>query len=122
MGIDRIGKKGPPLPSSTSTGGVSPGVRVKRPFESSEIPFATKKIDAATTPRTALERLRSGEIDVTGYVDVKVNEATSHLAALPPSELDWVRSALRDRMAQDPMLVDLVRTATGSVAGPANDE
>lgn len=124
MGIDSIGKKGPPLPSAAGVSGVSgasSGARVHPPFEAPDVRGAAK-VDAPSAPRTALERLRAGEIDVNGYVDIKVNEATSHLAGLPPSELGRVRSALRVRMAQDPTLVDLVRTATGSVPRPPTDE
>jgi hypothetical protein len=123
MGIDSIGKKppSPPLPATTGAGGVSHGASVGRPFEVSGVQGAGK-VDAVEAPRTALERLRAGDIDVNGYVDIKVNEATSHLAALPPAELDRVRSALRDRMAGDPMLVDLVRTATGSIPRTSTDE
>jgi hypothetical protein len=121
MGIDSIGKKGPPLPSATGVGGASPSAGAHRSFEVAGARGATK-VDAASGPRTALERLRAGEIDVHGYVDIKVNEATSHLAGLSPSELDRVRSALRARMVADPTLVDLVRTATGSVPATPTDE
>jgi hypothetical protein len=148
MGIDSIGKKGPPTPPP---GGAAPGRstgarradETGRPFEvakkadphSPSGPHSTSVRDPATgeaqraggaesvqpTP-TALERLRAGEIDVHGYVDLKVDEATRHLAALPPSQLQQVRAALRERIASDPGLVELVRTATGSVPQPPADE
>jgi hypothetical protein len=123
MGIDSIGKKppSPPPPAATGVGGASHGAPVGRPFEVSGVRGAGR-VDAVEAPRTALERLRAGDIDVNGYVDIKVNEATSHLAALPAAELERVRSALRDRMAGDPTLVDLVRTATGSIPQPSTDE
>jgi uncharacterized protein (DUF2342 family) len=73
-------------------------------------------------PRGALERLRAGEVDVDGYLDLKVDEATAHLATLPPGELHALRSALRDRLATDPALVDLVRTATGGVPQPSRED
>ncbi len=67
----------------------------------------------------ALEELRAGRVDVSGYVDLKVDEATAHLAALPRAQLDAIRDALRDRLRNDPALADLVRAATG--AAPARD-
>jgi hypothetical protein len=132
MAIDNIGKKGAPgapLPSGSGVEGPSRGASVGRPFEvpgnASVGTTGTQNAapaDAVQPPRTALERLRAGEIDVNGYVDLKVNEATTHLGALPAPELERVRLALRDRMAGDPTLVDLVRTATGSVPQPPTDE
>jgi hypothetical protein len=61
----------------------------------------------------ALEQLKAGKIDFNQYVDLKVDEATSHLEGLSPTQLDSIRSMLRDRMATDPELVDLVKQATG---------
>jgi uncharacterized protein (DUF2342 family) len=123
MGIDSIGKKGPPSPPLPSgVAGASHATPVGRPFEVPGVQGAGKVDPVEAPPRTALDRLRAGEIDVNGYVDIKVNEATSHLAALPPAELEQVRRALRDRMAGDPTLVDLVRTATGAVPQPSTDE
>jgi len=129
MGVDGIGKKGPPTPPPAG-GAAGPGrtTGTGRPFEVGKAPEATTDAARAAqaagveAPRTALERLRAGEIDVNGYVDIKVHEATAHLAALPPAQLENIRSALRDRMATDPALVDLVRTATGSVPQPPPDE
>jgi hypothetical protein len=122
MGIDSIGKKGPPTPPpAAGVGGPSRTAETGRPFEvPGGAPTAeARPVEAAST---ALERLRAGEIDVNGYVDAKVREATAHLGALPPAELERVREALRDRMATDPALVDLVRTATGAVPAPPPDE
>jgi uncharacterized protein (DUF2342 family) len=127
MGIDSIGKKGPPAPPPPTTGkGVEGASRASRPFEAPATATSgaegAAKAGSVEAPRTALERLRAGEIDVNGYVDIKVHEATTHLSALPPAELEQIRSSLRDRMAGDPTLVDLVRTATGSVPQPSTDD
>jgi hypothetical protein len=129
MGVDGIGKKGPPTtaPAGSATG---PGrtTGAGRTFEVGKTPEAATDAARAAqaggveAPRTALDRLRAGEIDVNGYVDMKVHEATEHLVALPPAQLESIRSALRDRMATDPALVDLVKTATGSVPQPPPDE
>jgi hypothetical protein len=72
--------------------------------------------------RTALERLRAGEIDASQYVDAKVEEATAHLQSLPAVELEAIRKALRERLTTDPALVDLVRGATGQVIPPPRDD
>jgi hypothetical protein len=122
MGIDSIGKKGPPVPpAGGEVGGPARSRETGRPFEVGK-PAATAPAGGVEASRTALERLRAGEIDVNGYVDMKVHEATAHLGALPPDRLAEVRAALRERMAADPALVDLVRKATGAVPQPPPDE
>jgi hypothetical protein len=68
---------------------------------------------------SAIDQFRAGTVDVNRYLDLKVEEATAHLAALPPAQLDAIRGALRERLATDPALADLVRTATARSAAPA---
>jgi hypothetical protein len=122
MGIDSIGKKGPPAPPpSGDVQSAAPSPGATRAFEVS--PAAPAPHAAAVeAPHPALERFRAGEIDLDGYVDMKVHEATAHLAALPAGELEQLRSALRDRLAGDPGLVELVRKATGAVPQPQSDD
>jgi hypothetical protein len=125
MGIDRLGGKGPTRPPQ-ETGGASKTTEAGRPFEVGK-PALQKAEDAAqaqgvAAPRTALERLKAGEVGLDGYLDLKVDEATAHLRGLPPVELDAVRRSLRARISSDPTLVDLVRTATGAVPPPPGDE
>lgn len=130
MGIDGIGKNGtsgPAAPSSHSErSGAARPARTDRPFEvSAPEPAnsaAARPVGAVEVPPTALERLRAGDLDVNGYVDVKVNDATTHLKALPAPELEAIRNALRSRMASDPTLVELVRTVTGGKAPEASPE
>jgi hypothetical protein len=115
MGIDRIGKSGGIAPPATSgSGSASRSEEAGRPFEVSKSgPTApASEVKAAT----ALERLRLGEIDLEGYLDAKVDEATYHLRGLPGAELSSIRGALRERLATDPALVELVSQATGEVA------
>jgi hypothetical protein len=122
MAIDRIGKNAPPTPSP-ETNGPSGSRDATRAFASLE----TSRAAAARPPASveaahvALERFRSGQVDVQGYLDLKVDEATAHLSSLPRVELDAIRTALRDRLATDPALVDLVRAATGKVPEPSDD-
>lgn len=116
MGIDRIGKNAPaapPPPEESATQSTDP---TRRPFE---VPAAVNPSRAAQSAEgvpaagSPLERWRSGQIDLEGYLDAKVDEATRHLGVLPAGQLDAIRQALRERIAGDPTLVELVRTATG---------
>jgi hypothetical protein len=125
MGIDGIGKKGPPgAPPATGTPGASRAPPTGRPFQvdqSQKSGAAVRAGEVRATEPTPLERLRAGEIDVKGYVDAKVNEATAHLGPMPPEKLEQIRASLRDRIGSDPLLVELVKKATGHVPPPTDD-
>jgi hypothetical protein len=129
MAIDRIGK-GPGLPQipeaepagSSGAKGVS---QAERPFtvdrqEAATAPERSSNVDAASAT-TPLARFRAGEVDVHGYIDLKVDEATSGLKGLSTSELDEIKSVLRDQLKSDPGLADLVHTATGKMPTPPED-
>jgi hypothetical protein len=125
MAIDGIGKKGPPAPPAPGPAGGSP--RAHEAGRAFEVPRSAPPAPAAAAVRvdaahTALDRLRAGEIDVEGYVDAKMTEATAHLGALPAPRLAEIRAALRDRMVSDPTLADLLRTAAGNVPAPPGDD
>jgi hypothetical protein len=88
MGIDRIGKGGaaPPTPETPATGGAEKKGGVERPFQverpdPTQVEVgraqATANVDAAQATSEPLARLRAGEVDVHGYIDLKVDEATS---------------------------------------------
>jgi hypothetical protein len=120
MAIDRIAKPAIPPTAAPSAGPSSSTTEPARSFEvgsastSAAAPAGTSAVAAG-----ALEQLRSGAISLDGYLDLKVHEATAHLSgALSPAALGTIRGALRERLAADPMLVDLVRSATGLVPGP----
>lgn len=125
MAIDRIGKgAGLPggIPEVKPAGGASPA---DAPFKVDR-PEGSTKVDAtsatsATSQTSPLARLRAGEVDVHGYIDLKVDEATSSLKGLSSSQLDEIKSVLRDQMKTDPGLADLVRTATGKIPTPPED-
>ena len=54
-------------------------------------------------------------------LNIKVNEATAHLDhRLSAEQLDFIRTSLREQLASDPMLVDLVKASTGSLP-PQNE-
>lgn len=132
MAIDRIGK-GAGLPGGVPS---APEVKPAGSTASVDAPFKVDRTDSASTAQragnvepaseatratTPLARLRAGEVDVHGYVDLKVDEATSALKGISAAELDAIKSVLRDQMKSDPGLADLVRTATGKMPTPPED-
>jgi hypothetical protein len=122
--VDRIGKGGPKVPTP-ATGGTPKAGETGRAFEIKKPegadPSAAAHAASAVSGQTPIERLRSGQLDLHGYLDAKVKEATSHLQGLSPAELDALKSMLRDQVASDPALADLFEKATGH-APPASDE
>ena len=129
MAIDRIGKGAglPPTPETQGTGGAAGAKKTDATFKVDR-PEAARagNVDATsatspTSPTSPLGRLRSGEVDVHGYIDLKVDQATSGLNGLSAAELDEIKSVLRDQMKSDPGLADLVRTATGKMPTPPED-
>ena len=127
MAIDRIGKGAglPNTPEAPATGAGKGATRTGATFEV-ERPERAGRADPATNvdataATTPLSRLRAGEIDVHGYIDLKVNEATSALHGLAPAELEQIKGVLRDQMRSDPGLADLVHTATGKMPSPPED-
>jgi hypothetical protein len=127
MAIDRIGKGGalPPTPETGGPAGASKAGGPAAPFavnrnEHAAPANATRSVD---TPDAAspLARLRAGEVDVNGYVDLKVDEATKGLKGVPAAELAEIKDVLRDQLRSDPGLADLVRAATGKSPSPPEE-
>lgn len=128
MGIDGIGSGGRIPPGggvgggapATGTSGPSAAKETGRAFEVSatEREKAAAEANAAQhVERSPLERLRAGEVDVNGYVDLKVSAATKNLTGLSRVELDQIRGMLKHQIANDPAVADLVKQATGAVPG-----
>ena len=115
--VDRIGKGGgvPPPTGPSRTEETGKVFDVQRPGEAKPAQ-GVEQVGKVTSP--ALEQLKAGQIDFNQYVDIKVNEATQHLHGLTKVQLDNIRQMLRDRMATDPELVDLLQQATGRVPVP----
>jgi hypothetical protein len=116
MGIDRIGKGAPPAASPSHDAPVTTDRKeatfsFDRPART-DATTASGRIDPSSQ---ALAKLRAGEVDVDGYVDLRVAEATRGLSGLSASELDDLRSMLRDHVVTDPALAELVQLATGTV-------
>jgi hypothetical protein len=111
MGIDGIGKP-PSIPPAGGLGGASSVSSAERGFQLD----STSK----AAPSGDLARLERGEIDLSTYLDARVDDATRHLSAtLSPSQLEFVKQTLRSQLESDPVLVELVRRATGKVEGGA---
>lgn len=126
MGIDRIGKGGglPPtsgLGDEAGTSGVkgtgatfeldrAGAIEGKAPQQASAV-TGSSAVDASSP----LGRLQRGEIDLDRYLDLKVEGATAKLQGLSSDELSSIKEVLRDQMATDPQLVELVRSATGQL-------
>jgi hypothetical protein len=137
MGIDGVRKSSPPGAPPANPSERSRSVQTDptaRPFELQPTPTspgtaavgplegATAAIGPVEGPPGPLAALRAGTVDITGYVNLKVNEATAHLVGMPPADLLAIRATIRERLATDPTLVDLVRTAAGSVPQPSDDD
>lgn len=112
MSIDGIGK--PPGAGIGGVGGTTgtEGARATEPF----------KVDASAPAAgggkvsAALASLQRGELSLDQYLDGRVSDATSHLVGkLSPDQLEFVKQSLRDQMATDPVLIELVQRTTGSV-------
>jgi hypothetical protein len=113
MGIDGIGKPGPGgLPGSL------PGAASSGPVGKAGEEFKVTKSSAApgVEGSDALGRLERGEIALDDYLDARSAEAVRHLEGkLPAEQLQFVQQTLREQLATDPVLVELVRRATGKL-------
>jgi hypothetical protein len=113
MGIDGIGK-----PPGVNIDGIAGGAGASpaRPAE----PFSVARgapAEAGSRVSAALSSLQRGELSVDQYLDGRVNDATSHLAGkLSPDQLEFVKQSLREQLATDPVLVELVQRTTGTAA------
>lgn len=76
--------------------------------------------NVANVDGAPLAQLRSGHITLNQYLDQKVDQATSHLGALPAHQRSAIREALRAQMSSDPALTDLVQKATGQLPEPTD--
>jgi len=130
MGIDGIGNGGRIPPggvggNAPTTGPTAPKEAGKtfevRPASGEKTAESQAARETQATERSPLERLRAGEIDVNGYVDLKVDAATKNLHGLSSHELGQIRSVLKSQMANDPAVMDLVKQATGALPKPEGE-
>lgn len=120
MGIDRIGKGGGTVPEVRLPDEGAAGAAA-RPATAFGVKPTEAAQPAAAVTSPALEGVRSGALDVHGYIDAKVDEATAHLSHLAPEQLEGIRAIVREQLTRDPHLIELVQHATGKSV-PASDE
>jgi hypothetical protein len=110
MGIDGIGK-----PPGAAIGGPA-GLQGSEATHASE-PFVVEpgaSTAAGSRISAALSSLQRGELSLDQYLDGRVSEATQHLnGTISPEQLEFVKQSLREQMATDPVLVELVQRTTG---------
>lgn len=117
MSIDGIGKRGG-IPGAPAPGVASTPGEFKL-GESAGIGGAEQAV-APGSSSDALAALERGEISVDQYLDARVQSAVAPLeASLSPDQLQFVRTELRAALENDPVLVELVRKATGAAASGA---
>lgn len=121
MGIDKIGKN-TGVQDTTGAAATEGSAPVERSF--AEV-HAEKMSRAEGTTAAAgtspLDRLKSGELDVNGYIDARIDQATQGLKGLSSSQLGSIRLVLREQMLTDPNMSELVRQATGHAPKPPED-
>ena len=127
--VDRIGKGGsvpPPPIEGKDTKKPEAASEASRPFEvrgeKAEAARAQAPDAIAHAASAHLEKLRTGQIDLPTYLDLKVKDATAHLHGVRPAELDAIRKMLKEQLATDPALADLVQRATGATPALPSDE
>jgi hypothetical protein len=121
MAIDRVGKGGGLPPAA------APEVGRAAKKEGPAAPFDVKRPEKAERAEevgraSPLEELKAGKIDLEGYLDKKVEAATAHLKGIGQVDLSAIRKALRDQLATDPLLSDLVKRATGKAPEPPQED
>jgi hypothetical protein len=117
MSIDRIHKSHSQPPTSGPEGAES--ARGKPAAEA----FAVDKGARAEGAKalSPAEQVRSGQMDLNTYLETRVQEATRHLEGkAPKAVIEQVQGVLREQLAHDPALQEMVREATGHA--PSTDE
>lgn len=110
MSIDGIGK--PPGGPPAATGGVG---KVDAP-RGEEFRVERPGVEGASGTES-LRRLEQGELTIDQYLDQRTADAVRHLEGrLSPEHIEFVRQSMREQLATDPVLVELVRRATGALS------
>lgn len=108
-GIGGPGGSGPP----GKVGGIG-GAQAPATSASTGAKFGDALVEKTgkSSASSPLEQLRAGELDLKGYVEVRVREATAHLeGVLSPKDLEKVQDELRDAIENDPDIAALVKGA-----------
>lgn len=121
MGIDKLGKGGGTVPEVRLPDSGAAKTTATSPSAAFEVKPTAAPVAVAPVASPALEGVRNGSLDVRGYIDAKVHEATAHLSHLTPEQLETVRTTVREQIAADPHLIELVEQATGHIVPPENN-
>jgi hypothetical protein len=114
MGIDGIGKPGPGGIPGNAPGVGGPGAPSGPGGE--EFNVAKSSSASGVAGSDELGRLQRGELALDEYLDQRSAEAVRHLEGkLPADQLAFVQQTLREQLASDPVLVELVQRATGKL-------
>jgi len=88
-------------------------------MSSSDHPGAARVRTAARPVGESLQRVQRGEMSLDEYLDERAEKALDHVRGkVTPEILETVRSTIREQLRTDPVLVELVRRATGQVPTP----
>jgi hypothetical protein len=115
MGIDGIGKPGSPGGPGPTGGASGAGVSgASKTFEVGRAESGGEVGAVGGVESPDLSALDRGEISLDQYLDRRVEQALDHLAGkVSPDQLDFVRATLREQLQTDPVLVEMIRRATG---------
>lgn len=106
MGIDSIGKGG-------GVSKVDGAVSAVGGVENERFELTAERVEGPQSVNL-LEQVQKGQIGLDAYLDVRVNDAVGHLQGrLSPEQLEFVKEELRAQLETDPVLIELVRRATG---------
>ena len=69
-----------------------------------------------------LQRVRAGQATLDEYLDYRADQAVAHLRkTLSAQQLELVRATIRHQLENDPVVIELVRCATGQEPSTAGD-
>lgn len=111
MSVDGIGRGGrPPKIEGGQVG------ELKRSGAAFNVPSGSTQVQStsATSEATLLEQVRDGSLNLDAYLEQRVGEAVQHLkGSVSAEQMEFIERELRAQLKDDPVLVDLVRRATG---------
>lgn len=121
MAIDGIGRGGGPPKIDGQPGKAERAGGAKFSVPTAAAPLATTGAQA-TNAAEVLKQVRSGEMSLNAYLEVRVDEAVEHLdGSLTSEQMDYIKQQLRNQLHDDPVLTDLVRRATGKRPEPQEE-
>ena len=71
-------------------------------------------VELAATGRDIYAKFKSGELDINGYIEARIDHAMAHLSSTTSAaRTEEIRAVLRNTIETDPGLIDLVERVTG---------